>query len=83
MLTISFAAFVWRALWRFGFTASEYGLAEGILAVLRIPVANVIAIMAGRRALVAYARSLAGSATVWDKTTHSLHPAHLAAESAA
>jgi adsorption protein B len=83
MLAISFAAFVWRALWRFGFTASEYGLAEGILAVLRIPVANVIAVMAGRRELVAYARLLAGTATVWDKTTHSLHPAHLAAESVA
>ncbi len=75
MLAVSFAAFIWRALWRFGFTASEYGLFEGLCAVLRIPVANVIAIMAGRRALVAYASSLGGSAPAWDKTTHSLHPA--------
>lgn len=75
MLAVSFAAFVWRAFWRFGFTASEYGLAEGFLAILRIPVANVIAIMAGRRALVAYARSLYGAAPGWDKTAHSLHPA--------
>jgi adsorption protein B len=74
MLRISFAALVWRALWRFGFTASEYGLAEGLRAVARIPVANVIAIMAGRRALSAYARSLVGAAPVWDKTAHSLHP---------
>ncbi len=75
MLTISFVAFVWRALWRFGFTASEYGLIEGARAVLRIPVANVIAIMAGRRALVAYARSLVGQAPGWDKTAHAHHPA--------
>lgn len=74
MLQISFVALVWRALWRFGFTASEYGLAEGFLAVARIPVANVIAIMAGRRALAAYVRSLIGTAPDWDKTAHSLHP---------
>jgi adsorption protein B len=75
MLRLSFVALVWRALWRFGFTASEYGLAEGLLAVARIPVANVIAIMAGRRALAAYVRSLVGGTPDWDKTAHSLHPA--------
>jgi adsorption protein B len=75
MLQISFVALVWRALWRFGFTASEYGLTEGIYAVARIPVANVIAIMAGRRALAAYVRSLVGAVPDWDKTSHSLHPA--------
>lgn len=75
MLQVSFVALVWRALWRFGFTASEYGLAEGLLAVARIPVANVIAIMAGRRALAAYVRSLVGTVPQWDKTAHSLHPA--------
>ncbi len=83
MLTMSFVAFIWRALWRFGFTANEYGLVEGVLAVLRIPVANVIAIMAGRRALVAYVRSLVGAAPAWDKTAHSLHPALVAQERSA
>ncbi len=77
MLAISFAAFVWRSLWRFGFTAREYGLAEGFSAVLRIPVANIIAIMAGRRALFAYIRTLRGSRIIWDKTEHSQHPAAL------
>jgi len=75
MLAASFAAFVWRALWRFGFTAREYGLAEGVLAVLRIPVANVISIMAGRRAIMSYIRSLRGSQPDWDKTAHFGHPA--------
>ena len=74
MMQISFAALVWRALWRFGFTASEYGLTEGLFAVARIPVANLISIMAGQRALAAYVRSLTGCEAAWDKTAHSLHP---------
>lgn len=60
ILVLNFASFVWRVVWRFAFTAREYGWAEGLRAVVRIPVANVIAIMAGRRALVAYAKALAG-----------------------
>lgn len=75
ILILNFASFVWRVVWRFGFTAREYGWAEGLRAVLRIPVANVIAIMAGRRALVAYAKSLAGQMPQWDKTHHHAHPA--------
>lgn len=60
---------------RFGFTAHEYGLAEGLRAVLRIPVTNLIAIMAGRRALTAYVRTLLGGKVHWDKTHHHDHPA--------
>jgi adsorption protein B len=75
MLAISFAAFVWRATWRFGFTAREYGIIEGVHAVFRIPLANIIAIMAGRRALFAYFRTLRGAQPGWDKTSHSEHPA--------
>ena len=65
---------MWRAALRFAFTAWIYGVGEGLLAILRIPVANTIAIMAGRRALFAYARSLAGRATRWDKTPHRPQP---------
>ena len=75
MLAMSFAAFVWRATWRFGFTAREYGLREGLRSLLRIPVANVIAILAGRRALFAYVRTLRGELVRWEKTQHSAHPA--------
>ncbi len=67
-------AFAWRIVMRFAFTAREYGIAEGALAVLRTPLANVVAIMAGRRALFAYARTLAGRVAVWDKTEHDAHP---------
>jgi adsorption protein B len=53
MLWISFLGFTLRAIWRFGFTTREYGLAEGGRSLLRLPVANLIAILAGRRALFA------------------------------
>jgi adsorption protein B len=78
MLAASFVGFLWRAMMRFAFTAREYGVAEGVYAVLRIPIANIIAIMAGRRALVAYFRSLRTGKVVWDKTVHESHPASAA-----
>ncbi|QFT76971.1 glycosyl transferase family protein [Erythrobacter sp. THAF29] len=69
--------FLWRALLRFGFTAREYGAAEGLRSVLRIPVANVISIISGRRAITAYIGTLMGNAIVWDKTPHTEHPARV------
>jgi adsorption protein B len=75
LLGINMAAFVWRAVLRFAFTTREYGMIEGLRAVVRIPLANVIAIMAGRRALFAYARTLRGADVLWEKTTREDHPA--------
>jgi adsorption protein B len=75
LLSIGLAGLAWRALLRMLFVGQEYGWAEGLRAVLRIPVANVIAIMAGRRAIVGYMRSLAGHPVGWDKTEHLAHPA--------
>ncbi|WP_338445443.1 glycosyl transferase family protein [Pelagerythrobacter marensis] len=65
----------WRCVLRFAFTAREYGAMEGLRAVLRLPLANIVAIMAARRALSAYVRSLGGAVPTWDKTEHRLHPA--------
>ncbi len=75
LLAANLFAFIWRAMWRFGFTANEFGIAEGVRAVLRVPVANIIAIMAGRRAVFAYALTLFGRELTWDKTPHFAHPA--------
>jgi adsorption protein B len=75
LLTVNLLGFFWRVAWRFAFTAREYGRAEGVRAVLRIPVANIIAILAGRRALVGYIASLGGRSPSWDKTRHTVHPA--------
>ena len=75
---INFAALGWRCLLRAAFTAHEYSLSEGIMAVLRMPLANVIAIMAGRRALSAYLASLHSGRVNWDHTVHLSHPALVA-----
>jgi Glycosyltransferase like family 2 len=76
LLTVTLLGCAWRAIMRFAFTAREYGLGEGLRAVLRIPVTNIIAIMAGRRAVMSYTRSLRGIAVRWDKTAHTIHPVH-------
>lgn len=77
LLVANLAAFVWRAVMRFAFAAREYGLAEGARAVLRLPLANVVAIISGRRAVFAYARTMGGQAAAWDKTEHQVHPLSL------
>lgn len=83
MLAISLMAFGWRAMFRMLFTAREYGWAEGLRAVARMPLANIIAIMAGRRALFAYLVSLRSGTVSWDKTVHQSHPAAFAREALA
>lgn len=74
LMAICAGGLIWRALFRFLFTAREYGLAEGLLAIARIPVDNLIMILAGRRAFTAYLRTLAGEAVRWEKTAHQGHP---------
>ena len=68
-------AMIWRSVSRMAFTAREYGMAEGGLALLRIPVGNVVAIMAARRALCRYVATLRGEDVSWEKTSHTAHPA--------
>ena len=75
LLTLCFLSFAWRGVFRFAMTTRDHGPVEGVCAVLRIPVANLIAILAGRRALFAYVRSLFGGEVRWDKTAHRDHPA--------
>ncbi|MBO9519274.1 MAG: glycosyl transferase family protein [Porphyrobacter sp.] len=79
LLAANFVGLAWRAAMRFAFTAREYGWAEGLRSVLRIPLANIIAIMATRRAIAAYVRWIFSGASIWDKTDHDEHPALLGA----
>ncbi|MEL7729051.1 glycosyl transferase family protein [Citromicrobium bathyomarinum] len=74
LLLANAASLLWRALFRAGFTAMEHGWAEGGRSILRLPVSNIIAIMAARRAVVQYLASLRGSMVQWDKTEHHGHP---------
>jgi bacteriophage N4 adsorption protein B len=75
MIALSLGGLAWRVAVRFMFTSREYGVIEGLRAILRIPLANIIAIMAGRRALLAYIGTLRGAELSWDKTVHIGHPA--------
>ena len=77
LLILNLAALGWRIAARFAFAARNYGLAEGARALLRLPLANVIAIIAGRRAVMAYVGTLLGHSLRWDKTDHFIHPARL------
>ena len=74
LLLLNLLALIWRATLRAIFTAREFGVAQGLLAIPRIVVSNAIAILAGRRALVAYVGSLRGAPFHWDKTDHQSHP---------
>ena len=77
LLIANTLAFAWRLALRFAFAAREYGWRQGLMAAARLPLANVIAIIAGRRALFAYTATLGGRAAAWDKTDHEVHPAQL------
>lgn len=74
LLIVNLAGFAWRFVARMLFTAREFGWGEGLLAIPRTFVSNIVAIMAGRRALATYIRTLRGAPIVWDKTEHSAHP---------
>ena len=75
LLAFTLFGLVWRCLLRALFTGREHGVAEGLRAIPRVLVSNIIAIMSGRRALTAYFLTLRGAPVVWDKTEHCDHPA--------
>lgn len=74
LLRVNALLLTWRVLMRGMFTASAYGLGEGLMSVPRMVVGNVIAILAARRALAIH---LKGGPRRWDKTAH-IFPAETA-----
>lgn len=74
LLLANGVSLIWRAACRGIFTGREYGAREGVRAILRIPLGNLIAILAGRRAVVQYIAGLRGGRLKWDKTEHRGHP---------
>lgn len=79
LLWLNVAALAWRLAVRALFTTREFGLVQGMLAIPRVIVSNTVAIVAARRAIFAYTRSLRGLSLAWDKTEHTRHPALAAA----
>lgn len=74
LLTINAWLLAWRILMRATFTASAYGVVEGLMSIPRLVVGNVIAMLAALRAVSLH---LGGGARRWDKTGH-MFPAGLA-----
>jgi adsorption protein B len=60
----------WRMVMRALFVHRAYGPAEALRSIPRVFVANIIAMMAARRALAMYVRLWRGGAVQWDKTSH-------------
>ena len=67
LLTINAWLLGWRLLMRAAFTTAAYGPAQGLRSIPRTIVANIIAVLAARRALMLHS---AGGAPSWDKTHH-------------
>ncbi len=70
LLSISGMILLWRLAVRCAFVTSSYGWREGLRAIPRAVVGNVIAIMAARRALWLYVQMRRDGVVRWDKTTH-------------
>lgn len=62
----------WRLIFKAGFVFHLYGLAEALYSIPRTIVANIINMMAARRAIGKYLQSLSGAKVDWDKTQHFL-----------
>jgi adsorption protein B len=67
LLTINGWLLAWRIFMRAAFTASAYGLGEGLMSIPRLVVGNVIAMLAAARAVSLH---MGGGARRWDKTRH-------------
>ncbi len=70
LLWVNFAFMTWRAAMRAIFVGRFYGWLHGVGAVPRAILANLIAMLAARRAVFLYLKSLFGKPLVWDKTQH-------------
>lgn len=70
IVAANFVLLGWRVAMRGVLTGYQYGWREGLRSVPRVLIANVIAILAARRALAAYWQGLSGATLAWDKTEH-------------
>lgn len=67
LLLINAWLLAWRVVMRALFTASAYGIEEGLLSMPRLFVGNLIAVLAAVRA---FTRHFGGRTPRWDKTQH-------------
>lgn len=79
LLGVNAVLLAWRFLVRSAWTWRSYGRREALLAVPRTVIGNFVSLLAARRAMTQYLRSLAGAPQQWDKTRHSFPTAGEAA----
>jgi adsorption protein B len=79
LVALNFALLVWRLAIRAGFTSAAYGWREGLRAVPRMAIGNLVAMLAAASALSRYRALRRGGRLRWDKTAH-IFPVRAAAE---
>jgi bacteriophage N4 adsorption protein B len=70
LLSLNTAILIWRMMMRFGFVTASYGWREGLRAIPRTIISNIVSIMAARRAVFQYVRLYRIGGLSWDKTEH-------------
>ena len=70
LLWANFAFLIWRIGVRCLFVTKLYGWRQGLISIPRTFAANIISIMAARRACFAYLKHIFGGPLGWDKTEH-------------
>jgi bacteriophage N4 adsorption protein B len=74
LLFVNALFLLWRLAVRACFVGALYGKREALRSVPRSIIANLIGIMAARRAVTTYLRHLLGAPLRWDKTAHQSFP---------
>lgn len=67
---VNLTLLTWRAIARLYCVRRWYGWGQAVLAVLRMPLSNILLIMTARRALMRHWREQRGEQIIWEKTVH-------------
>ncbi|MES1985161.1 MAG: glycosyl transferase family protein [Pseudomonadota bacterium] len=70
LLSATALLMLWRVMVRSLFVGHAYGWRQALRSIPRTAIANIIAILAARRALAVYVGLLRGTPLLWDKTQH-------------
>lgn len=70
MAKVCLLTLLWRMALRAAIVARLYGIRQGLLSIMRQPLANGVAILSAGRAVVFYTRHCLGQPLKWDKTVH-------------
>lgn len=70
LLLITASLMIWRMGFRAFFVGRAYGWRQAFWSMPRTLVANIIALMAARRAMGTYLGTLKGAKAIWEKTEH-------------